>query len=147
MKCRRCCKEAEHRRKRGFLYFVVMKCGERFCGEQNSQIDRKYLFQAPLTFPYRLISELCLYSRLNGPLFHRTLCGAATWCIVPFVPGHNYPPVCIQFCVCLFVSVCRDLTGPSRESCQRLEDKLSAVHCSACAGNWSFGNSCLENRF
>lgn len=101
MKCWRCCKVAEHRRKGGFFFyiFVVMKCGEDFYGEQNSQIDRTYLLKAPLTFPHRLIFELCLYNRLSGLLFHRTSC------IIPLVLSYRAPFACTVLCLpaCLCV--------------------------------------------
>lgn len=73
----------------------------------------------------------CLYVGLNAPLFHHSIC---SW--------QQHPSLHMQFCACLFVSGSRDLAGPSLESCQHSEDKLSAVHG---RGNRSSGSSCLEN--
>lgn len=67
-------------------------------------MDWTYLFQGPLTFPYRLIFELCLYMRLNGQPFHYTLCCKAMRCIAPLVPDDS-SPLCIYFTV-LYLLVC-----------------------------------------
>lgn len=56
------------------------------------------------------------------------------------------PPFCIySFCVCLFVSVCRDFTGPSRESCQHSEDKLWCLCRELVLGEQLFGEQILIN--
>ena len=74
-----------------------------FYVEENSQIDWKKWFQAFFTNSCRPFFVICLYDRLNGPLFHCTLCDGATRCIVMYLPIAALP-LQMQFCVFSLVS-------------------------------------------
>lgn len=61
----------------------------------------------------------------HGALYHFFISFFSPWLQHP---PFTYTVLYLLVCLC----VCLDLTGPSQESCQRLEDKLSAVHYGAC---------------